>query len=221
MRRIASILLAIMVFNFTVCEAQEKSSQKSTETQKKGPVPRMELHAAVVTNNLDVIRKHIEAGSDLNVSEPSRASSPLISAAFMGNTEAANLLIEAGANLNYKNADGSTALHTAAAFGKTEVAKLLILSGIDINIKNKEGSTALHTAAFFCHTDIVEVLLEKGVDKTIKNKSGKTALDVVETPFDNVKGIYDAVGAALKPLGLNLDYDHIKATRPIIAAMLR
>jgi hypothetical protein len=40
-------------------------------------------------------------------------------------------------------------------------------------------------------------------------------------PFENVKGIYDAVGASLKPLGLILDYEQIKAARPKIAEMLK
>lgn len=36
-----------------------------------------------------------------------------------------------------------------------------------------------------------------------------------------VKGIYDGLAAALKPLGLKLDYERIKTTRPQIAEMLR
>ena len=43
----------------------------------------------------------------------------------------------------------------------------------------------------------------------------------VEAPFEDVKFVYDAVGAALRPLGLILDYDHIKTTRPKIAEMLK
>lgn len=193
---------------------------KSAESKSAVSVPKTDLHSAVVTGNLDVIRQHIKAGSDLNVLEPSRASTPLITAAFFGNTEAAKLLIDAGADLNYQNADGSTALHTAAAFGKPEAAKLLIDAGIDLNSQNNNGATALHTAAFFCRVEIVEALLVKGADKTLKNKMGQTALQTVESPFEDVRGIYDAVGAGLKPLGLVLDYDHIKTARPIIADML-
>lgn len=33
--------------------------------------------------------------------------------------------------------------------------------------------------------------------------------------------MYDGLGAALAPLGLNLDYEYIKTTRPQIAEMLQ
>ena len=221
MRKIATVILALLLFAFVGCGNQDESPQQSAESRTTASVPKVDLHSAVVTGDLEVIRQHIKAGSDLNVLEPTRASTPLITAAFFGNTEAAKILIDAGADLNYQTADGSTALHTAAAFGKTEVAKILIDAGIDLNTQNNEGSTALHTAAFLCREEIVKALLEKGADKTLKNKMGQTAFETVEAPFEAVKGVYDAIGAALKPLGLKLDYDHIKTTRPEIAEMLK
>ena len=44
---------------------------------------------------------------------------------------------------------------------------------------------------------------------------------MVAGPFDDFKGIYDSIGKSLKPLGLKLDYERIKKTRPEIAEMLR
>jgi len=189
--------------------------------KQENPVPEVDLHTAVVTDNLEVIRQHIKAGSDLNVPESTHGSSPLITAAAIGRTEAAEILINGGADINYKNEDGSTALHTAIAFIKTKVAKILIDSGIDLDTKNNDGSTALHTAAFFCNIEIVEALLEKGADKTLKNKRLKTAFEIVEPPFEVVKDAYDVIGARLKPLGIILDYDHIKMNRPKIAEILQ
>ena len=188
MRTITTVILALMFFTFVGCGNQDKPPQQSEESQTTVSVPKVDLHSAVVTDDLETIRQHIKAGSDLNVLEPSRASTPLITAAFLGKTEAAKILIDAGA---------------------------------DLNLKNNAGSTALHTAAFFCHVEIVEALLEKGADKTLKNKAGQTAFESVELPFEDVKGVYDAIGAALKPLGLKFDYDHIKTTRPKIAEMLK
>ncbi len=40
-------------------------------------------------------------------------------------------------------------------------------------------------------------------------------------PFEGMIGIYDFVGAALAPYGLELDYERIEQTRPRIAEMLR
>ena len=204
-----TLTILLVVFVLIGCEKQIN------------PVPDIDLHTAVLTDNLEVIHQHIKAESDLNVVEPTRKSTPLITAAALGRSDAAEILIEGGADINYQNADGSTALHTAIAFGKTDVAKILIDAGIDLDIKNKNGSTALHTAAFFCNVGVVEALLEKGADKTLLNNNYKTALDIVEPPFEDAKVAYDAVGERLKPLGIVLDYDHIKMTRPKIAEMLK
>ena len=51
-------------------------------------------------------------------------------------------LIKAGAEVNFKNNDGSTALHTAAFFCRTEIVKALLVNGADKTIRNNAGSTA-------------------------------------------------------------------------------
>lgn len=143
-------------------------------------------------------------------------------AALQGNLKAIQQHIKAGSDLNLIDPmGGSTALVVAATFGKTEVAEALIEAGADLNLKNRDGSTALHSSTFFCHTDIVKALLAKGADKTLLNNSGSTALQGVEAPFELVKGIYDYFGSAFGPLGLKLDYEHLKTTRPKIAEMLK
>jgi hypothetical protein len=142
-------------------------------------------------------------------------------AALQGRVDAIQQHIKAGSDLNAKDEYGSSPLIAAITFGQTEAAKVLIEAGADMKISNNEGSTPLHTAAFFCHTEIVDALLDNGADKNLRNNAGSTALEIVAVPFDDVKGIYDSIGKALKPLGLRLDYERIKMTRPKIAEMLR
>ena len=101
------------------------------------------------------------------------------------------------------------------------MAKALIEAGADLDQQNGEGASALFTAALLCRTEIVEVLLNKGADKSIRNSAGSTALEVVSTPWDEIKEVYDYLGAMLKPFGLELDYERIEMTRPLIAEMLR
>ena len=210
-----SVILAI-VFLFGC----GKKSDSSGETVRTEP-PKTDLHSAVVTGDLDVIRGHVKAGSDLNVLEPSRASTPLITAAALGKPEAARILLNAGADLNYQNADGSTALHTAIVFDHMEIVKILTEAGADLNIRNNQGATPLHTAAFLCRPEAVRMLLDKGADPLVKNNSGKTARETVEQPFEEVRAVYDAIGAGLKPFGLRLDYEYLKTIRPKIAEMLK
>ena len=140
---------------------------------------------------------------------------------LQGNIDSVRQHINTGSDLNKKDEWGSTALIIATTFGKTEIAKALIDAGADMTIGNNDGSTPLHIAALFCRTEIVKVLLGKGIDKYIRNNSGSTAFDIVAVPFDDDKEIYDKLRAGLKPLGLELDYEQIKMTRPKIAEMLR
>jgi CubicO group peptidase (beta-lactamase class C family) len=147
-------------------------------------------------------------------------SMSLHAAALQGNLEAIRQHIEAGSDLNEKDAYGSSPLIVAAVFGRTEVARALIEAGADLNITNNDGATALHTAAFFCRTEIVRALLEKGANKYLRDNFGNTPLGSAAAPFDDVQGIYDSFAQALGPLGLVLDYEQIRMTRPVIAEML-
>lgn len=143
-------------------------------------------------------------------------------AVMKGDISAIKQHIAAKSDLNQKESfGGSTPLMSAAIFGKTEIAKLLIDAGAKLNIQNNEGSTALISAAFFCRPEIVKMLLSKNADKTIRNKYGSTAYETVQGSFQDAKPIYDMLGSSLAPLGLKLDYDYIKKTRPVIASMLK
>jgi CubicO group peptidase (beta-lactamase class C family) len=154
---------------------------------QEAPTPNVDLHMAALLGNIDAVRQHIEAVSDLNA----------------------------------KDAYGSTPLIVATTFGRTEVAQALIDAGADMTIRDNYGSTPLHLAALFCRTEIVKALLDKGANRYSRNNSGSTAFDIVATPFDDDRWIYDSLAKDLGPLGLHLDYERMKLARPRIAEMLR
>jgi hypothetical protein len=168
--------------------ARPPTPQDSSESVSSGAPPVVGLHEAALTGNLEAVRRHIEAGADLDEKEPSGGSTPLM---------------------------------IAAAFGHTDVAKALIEAGADLDRQNNDGSTALFSAAFLCRTEIVAALLEAGADKGIPNSTGSTALDAVTRRFEEVKGMYDFLATVLGPFGLELDYERLRTTRPVIAEMLR
>ena len=95
-----------------------------------------------MSENYEALKQHIAAGSNLNQKDPYGGSSPLISAAVFGKTEAAKILLDAGADVNFQNNDGSTALHTAAFFCRPEIIKMLLDKGADKSIKNRFNATA-------------------------------------------------------------------------------
>ncbi len=118
-------------------------AKSGNETKAKSVVdkPKIDLQTAVLSGNLEVVKKHIEAGTDINEKEPLGGSTPLISAATFGKIEIAKALIDAGADLSIKNNDGSTALHAAAFFCRVEIVQMLIDAKADKILRNNFGAT--------------------------------------------------------------------------------
>jgi ankyrin repeat protein len=145
-----TILLLVSLFAITSCKSKEEKAQEEgslNTPQASVRPPQIDIHTAVVTDNLKAVQQHIAAGSNLNEKDPFGGSSPLISAGVFGKTEIARALVDAGADLNFQNNDGSTALHTAAFFCRPEIVKMLLDKGADKTLKNKFGATAYESVA--------------------------------------------------------------------------
>lgn len=135
-------ILFIYLFT-TSCAQKSNDTQKNKDTTEiVANAPKIDIHTAVLTGNLEAVQQHIKAGSNINVVEPMSGSSPLITAATFNKPEIAKALIAAKANLSIKNNDGSTALHCAAFFGRIEIVQLLIDAKADKTLKNNFGATA-------------------------------------------------------------------------------
>jgi len=143
----ATILAVGLVLVLSSCGSQAEKSGENGDQVLKAEVktPGMDIHTATILGDLDVIKQHIAAGSDLNEQEPTMGSSPLISAAVFDKREIVRALIEAGADVNLQNSEGSTALHSAAFLCRMEIVELLLTSGADRSLKNIYGSTPLES----------------------------------------------------------------------------
>jgi len=134
--------IGMLLFNVSCSTDGQKSDSGSA-----AKAPEMDIHTAVVSDSLRILEQHIAAGTDINQKDPFGGSSPLISATVFDKPEAARLLLDAGADVNFQNNDGSTALHTAAFFCRPEMVKMLLEKGADKSIKNKYNATAYETVA--------------------------------------------------------------------------
>ncbi len=85
-------------------------------------------------------RKHQETEKKCTPSEA------LIEAVKYGQLTCAKLLIDAGANVNYKSYWDSASLHYAAMRGDAACMKLLIDAGADVNLADAYGRTPLYYA---------------------------------------------------------------------------
>jgi CubicO group peptidase (beta-lactamase class C family) len=164
-----------------------------------------------------------EQGSSLEDGSQTRARPDvgLHLAVLQGDEDTIRQHIEAGSDINEKDAYGSTPLVVAATFGRTAAAEMLLEALADPEIPNNDGSAPLHVAAFLGHTEIVKALLDAGADPHSRNMSGSTAYDIVTAPLDADRGIYDQLAAVLAPFGFESDYHRVEASRPAIAEMLR
>jgi uncharacterized protein len=116
-------------------------SEKNVKTKSITETPKMDLQTAIISGNLEVVKQHIEAGTDINMKDQMSGSTPLILAATFGKTAIAKALIDANADPDLKNNEGSTALHAAAFFCRIEIVQMLIDAGADKTIKNNHAAT--------------------------------------------------------------------------------
>ncbi|MEM6474473.1 MAG: acyltransferase family protein, partial [Planctomycetota bacterium] len=78
----------------------------STETGDGGASEQIDVWKAVAVEDIDTIRRYVEAKGDLESKDPF-GSTPLHIACFFGRAEAANVLVDAGASLDSRNNDGA------------------------------------------------------------------------------------------------------------------
>lgn len=145
LRIVAHMSLALLLLT-TACGQSgnkvEEQANSNTEVKAVVDAPEMDIQAAIVSDNLEAIKKHIKAGTDLNKKDAMTGSTPLITAASFGKIKITQEFINAGVDLTAKNNDGATALHTAAFFGRVEIVQMLIDAKVDKYARNNFGATA-------------------------------------------------------------------------------
>ncbi len=168
----------------------------------KPPPPDISIHEAATEGNIEAVKQHLAAGTDLNAKDGG-GQTPLHRAALRGHKEIVELLIANGADRNAKDVNGRTPLHYAT-FGYNETVKLLLANGADVNAKDRGGQTPLdlaiqqkkpetaellrkhegksgandsiHIAASVGNIEAVKQHLATGSDVNVKNKFGSTPM---------------------------------------------
>jgi ankyrin repeat protein len=87
---------------------------------------------------------------------------PLVTAAWGGNEEAVEFLLDRGANLNDGGRLEVTPLMFASYCGHTKIVKLLLDRGADVNMTDSMGNTALSFARQKNQRRVISLLLQAG-----------------------------------------------------------
>lgn len=140
------------------------------------------LFQAIRNNDLTYLKAQLAKSADLNT-RGRREMTLLMYAAVFGSTDAVQLLLDAGADVNARNSFDATALIWAAADARK--LKMLLDKGADVNSHTKQGRTPLMIAAACdgCSGN-VRLLLAKGADSKASDNSGNTPLNLAAASGD-------------------------------------
>lgn len=143
-----------------------------------------------IKNIIDIL---IASGADINTipitSKPfiSNKRTLLMVYGFEYSSISTKILLDAGADINIRDAHGKTAIMHAARKGWTDSVKLLIEAGADVNDTDEEGQNAFMSAVEGNNrNNIIKVLIDAGADINGINNCGRNVLHIVSSK-GNVK----------------------------------
>ena len=143
-----NVSLSIVLLMSSCAQSGDSNKTKSENNSKAKSIvepPKIDIQTAVLSGNLEAVKQHIKAGTDINRKDVMSGSTPLMSAVTFGKIAIVKVLIDAKADLTIKNNDGGTALHNAAFFCQVEIVQLLIDAKADKTVKNNFGATPRET----------------------------------------------------------------------------
>jgi ankyrin repeat protein len=126
----------------------------------------------------EIVEGLLNNGADVNVKERLTSDTPLIYAIERQPANIVKMLIDAGANVNYrvKYATRQSVLHIAVSQQDAAKVKMLIDAGADVNVQENFEVTPLLIASGNKNTTITKLLLDGGADANLKDHYGNTPL---------------------------------------------
>jgi hypothetical protein len=132
-------------------------------------------------------------------------NTPLHSAAWYGDVEMVQVLLNLGADVNIRNDNNRTPLNYISAGPEAvpnyspslaNVARLLLDRGADINARDDEGRTPLYDATYSGLIEVIRVLLERGANVGAEDREGKTSFSLAkEEGYDEIIKLLSEYGA--------------------------
>jgi ankyrin repeat protein len=240
---VSPLLLAIMNANWDLAKQLITGGADVNQWDMYGEAPlltavdlrnridggRASIDPTNTTKGIEVVKLLVERGADPNIQllfKPAyvrggiytRGATPLIRAAYNGDSELVKFLLAHGADATIATADRQTPIHAVIA-GRApegqavELIKVLQKAGTDVNVmalvnhpEEIRGGTALHFAVRKRYNEVIKLLASFGIDMNAVDQDGLSALDYTQSrgfmPFMALQTpLYKDEAALLRELG--------------------
>lgn len=142
--------------------AEIASNDAARQACEAGEAPRRKeiaLFTAVNQGRVDEVRQALGEGVNPNALSEDNQHSLLSAAVLAGQTQVAQALLEAGANVLYIEPNSRNVLNYAAAGGKVEMVQLLLSFGADPMLHTNHGAYPIHDAIWSGKTSTAIALI--------------------------------------------------------------
>jgi ankyrin repeat protein len=163
--------------------------------------PKLDVFQSCVAGRTNQVLAEVDRDPYVLHAHSSDGWTPLHLAAFFGQADLANALLDRGADVNARSTNGmkNTPLHAAAAGGKVGLVELLLKRGADANARQEGGFAALHSAAQAGNREMVAALLANGADVNLRADNNQSPLDLALTRgHGEVAALLEQLGAKLQ-----------------------
>ncbi len=170
------LLQALTQKNMEVCARILAQNPELTKVLFPGGIS--PLHFAIASSLPEAVALLLKAGADLKAGP----ISALWLAIMEDESQCLEALLNAGANPQTSDNQGTPPLCFAAQMGLNKVVAALLAHGADLNARDAEGDTPLMCAASNSNKETVTILLAAGANPHQRNFDGMSALDKAIKP---------------------------------------
>lgn len=117
------------------------------------------MSMAIKSNHPGIVERMVRIGANVNEMSAFSRTSALHTASCFSTAEVVHKMIDLGANVHAKDADGMTPLHKACIYNRPLIVFALIQRGANVNVEGQFGKLPLDLAT---EPAVIKILLENG-----------------------------------------------------------